>query len=160
MIPAKYQALNEAQLDRALLAEGIGFVKSDPVRYVKLSISRIPEFFKFWPTGESGRGSNLVRVLSFGLLAPFVLVGAGLVLLNGWRHSPAGGLLLLGVAAVYSLAHVLTWTLVRYRLPVDAMAMPIAAYAASLLIERLSGRVSMAVAATGSTQAPVARSIR
>lgn len=159
MIPAKYQALNEAQLDRALMAEGIGFVKADPVRYVKLSISRIPEFFKFWPSADSGRGSNIVRVLSFGLLVPFVVVGAGLVLLNGWRQSPSGGLLLLAVAGTYSLAHVLTWTLVRYRLPVDAMAMPIAAYAASLLIERFAGRVSIPAAASGA-QVPAADSIR
>lgn len=161
MIPAKYHSLNEAQLDRALLAEGLGFVKADPARYVKLSISRIPEFFKFWPSADSGRGSNFVRMVSFGLLVPFVVGGVALVLLQGWRPTPSGGLLLLGVAAVYSLAHVLTWTLVRYRLPVDAMAMPIAAYAAARLYERLrAGRMRLAVAPAGAARPPVADSIR
>jgi hypothetical protein len=37
--------------------------------------------------------------------------------------------LLLGVAGVYTTVHVLTWTLVRYRLPVDAVLMPFAALA-------------------------------
>lgn len=147
MIPAKFESLNEARLDRALLAEGIGFVRADPVRYVKLSISRIPEFFKFWPSADSGFGSNLVRVLSFGIMAPFLLAGAVLVLTRHRQVVPSGAGLLLAVAAVYSLAHVLTWTLVRYRLPVDAIAVPIAAYAAVLVFERVAGRAAVAGAA-------------
>ena len=41
--------------------------------------------------------------------------------------------LLLGVAAIYALVHLLTWTLVRYRLPVDAVLVPFAGVALSQL---------------------------
>jgi len=41
----------------------------------------------------------------------------------------AGTWLMLSVVAVYSLTHLLTWTLVRYRLPIDALLMPFAALA-------------------------------
>ena len=37
--------------------------------------------------------------------------------------------MLLGFAAGYTLIHCLTWTLVRYRLPVDALLVPFAALA-------------------------------
>ncbi|HUU97665.1 MAG TPA: hypothetical protein VM487_18165, partial [Phycisphaerae bacterium] len=77
---------------------------------------------------ESGRLSNAARVLSFGLCAPLMLAGLVLLLLD--RSDPLtrpDHWLVLGVALVYSLAHVLTWTLVRYRLPVDALLLPLAA---------------------------------
>ena len=128
LLPDEVQDLNEAAADRVLLRRGLGFVFDDPVRYAFLSASRGREFVKFWPTPESGRLSNAARVLSFGLCAPLMLAGLVLLLLD--RSDPLtrpDHWLVLGVALVYSLAHVLTWTLVRYRLPVDALLLPLAA---------------------------------
>ncbi len=62
LIPSELRPLNEAELDRALLKLGIGFVEADLVRYMLLSLSRTREYFKFWPSAESGRVSNLARV--------------------------------------------------------------------------------------------------
>jgi hypothetical protein len=144
ILPSGLEALNEAQLDRALLREGVAFVAADPARYARLSLSRAREYFKFWPSGNSGRASNLARLLSYGVVAPFLLAGAILALVR-WRQGGPGGssgaLFLLLVAAVYSMAHLLTWTLVRYRLPVDAVTMPLAAYAMVALFERQSRRL-------------------
>ena len=53
-MPADLQGMNEAQMDRELMRRGIGFVTDDPGRYVLLSLSRIPDYFEFWP--EQGRG--------------------------------------------------------------------------------------------------------
>jgi hypothetical protein len=50
--------------------------------------------------------------------------------------SPAGLLFLFAV--IYSLVHVLTWTLIRYRLPVDAVLIPFAALALSDISQRFS----------------------
>ena len=52
LIPPELRDLNEARLDRALLARGLQFVRDDPGRYLLLSLSRIPVFFQFWPTPE------------------------------------------------------------------------------------------------------------
>jgi hypothetical protein len=52
--------------------------------------------------------------------------------------SPEG--LLFFFAVIYSLVHILTWTLIRYRLPVDAVLIPFAALAISDLSQRLSAK--------------------
>lgn len=118
LIPAELKTLNEAELDRALLKRGLTFVKEDPIRYLILSVSRLKDFFKFWPSAESGLISNLSRVFSFGLLLPFMVYG----LIVGWRRtiSSQEGLLYLFVGA-YTAIHLLSWALIRYRLPVDAI---------------------------------------
>jgi hypothetical protein len=52
--------------------------------------------------------------------------------------SPIGLLLLFTV--VYSGVHILTWTLVRYRLPVDAVLIPFAGLALVDIAERITKR--------------------
>lgn len=142
LIPDDVEDLNEAAADRVLLRRGVGFVFDDPVRYAFLSVSRVWEFMKFWPTPESGHLSNAARVLSFGVCGPFMLAGIVLLGFDRSRRFPrADHWLILSVALVYSLAHVLTWTLVRYRLPVDALLLPLAAWSLLRLFDRLAGRV-------------------
>lgn len=126
LLPRELTGLNEAALDRELLRRGLGFVTDDPIRYVRLCLSRTVEYFKFWPSADSSLGSNAARVFSSGLLLPLAAIG---ILITIARRpavdSPAAGAtLLLLVAGIYTLVHLLTWTLVRYRLPVDAMVMP------------------------------------
>jgi hypothetical protein len=120
-------------------------VKDDPWRYLRVSVSRAKEFFKFWPTTDSGRASNFVRMLSFGLFLPFLVAGVVLTMLRPLPESAPGrssALLLLSVAALYSLIHLLTWTLVRYRLPLDAVTMPFVGVSIVALFSRLRARAS------------------
>lgn len=148
LLPKELSRLNEADLDRALLTRGFGFIADDPARYVLLSISRAKEYFKFWPTSDSGAFSNISRVLSFGLLVPFLVGGFLLALLgprDEGRVDGAGALLLFVVAAAYSMVHLLTWTLIRYRLPVDAIVMPFAASCLVFLFQKFSVSVPSAV---------------
>jgi hypothetical protein len=128
MLPTDVKGLNEAALDRELFRRGVGFVKDDPVRYLRLSMSRAVEYFKFWPSADSSLASNAARVLSFGVLLPLLVSGMVIAFSKpdvASQYMP-GAMLLLIVIAAYTLVHLLTWTLVRYRLPVDAMAMPFA----------------------------------
>jgi hypothetical protein len=86
--------------------------------------------------------SNLTRVASFGLLWPFMLLG---LILAGrgavWRlRPPSPYLLLLGFVLVYTAMHLLTWTLVRYRLPVDAVGLIFAGLALERIGRWLWGR--------------------
>lgn len=141
LIPREFRHLNEAQLDRALLLSGLAFVRDDPWRYARLSLSRVTEYFKFWPTSDSGLMSNLTRTLSFGLLLPFLLFGLVLTFSGSAAHRSkdlSGAALLAMVAGLYTVIHLLTWTLVRYRLPVDAISMPFAAVGLVALLERLA----------------------
>lgn len=122
LIPDDLRSLDEAALDQELLKRGLGFVAADPLRYLKLSLSRIPIYFMFWPSAESRVISNLARTLSFGLFLPFMIYG----LVRSWIHHGATALrrpvgLLTLFVVVYSAIHLLSWSLIRYRLPVDAV---------------------------------------
>ncbi|MCB0207892.1 MAG: glycosyltransferase family 39 protein [Anaerolineae bacterium] len=118
LLPPELLHLNEAELDRALLERSVQIIKDDPLRYVILSISRTKDYFKFWPSPDSGLISNVSRVFSFGLLLPFMLYGFV-------RHISQSllskNLILYLFVTSYSGIHLLSWALIRYRLPVDAI---------------------------------------
>lgn len=145
LVPDDVRSLNEAERDSALLARGLAFVVEDPGRYLRLSLSRIPIYFMFWPAPESQTLSNIVRVGSFGLALPLMLLGVGLwgrAALGG-RLEPearAGGGLLLLFASFYSLIHLLSWSLIRYRLPVDAVLLIFAGHGLAVAGQWVRGR--------------------
>lgn len=125
LIPQELRGLDEAALDQALLAEAVKFIRQDPGRYVLLSLSRVPAFFMFWPSRDSDLISNVARAGGFGLLLPFILYG----LVRSFIPRPpverfslrsTSNLLLLFIL-FYTAIHLLSWALVRYRLPVDAV---------------------------------------
>ncbi len=124
LIPAELRHLDEASLNRALMKEGWQIVLDDPIRYVRLSISRVPDFFRFWPSSESSLASNIARVLSFGVLWPFMVAGLWQSRALWRRFMP-----LVIFAVVYTVIHLMSWALVRYRLPVDAVLLVFAAVA-------------------------------
>ena len=143
LIPNELRNLDEADLDQALLKRGLQFILDDPIRYFFLSLSRIPVYFMFWPTPESGTISNISRVVSFGLLWPFMLYGvfralfSQKILLIDRLSSPT--FLLICFSVIYSAIHILSWTLIRYRLPVDGVMLVFAGYAFVDIFEKVSG---------------------
>lgn len=150
MIPEEVRHLDEAALDQELLKRGIQFVMDDPGRYVLLSLSRIPPYFMFWYSSDSSALSNISRIGSFGVSLPFMLYGLFLGIRKNNRFwnllfSPQGLLVLF--ALVYSGVHILTWTLIRYRLPVDAVLIPFAGLAVLDVAERITrGRYKLVAA--------------
>jgi hypothetical protein len=142
-IPTELNDLNEAQLDKQLMRRGFGFILDDPGRYALLSLSRVPDYFEFWPTRDTSLINNLGRVLSIGVLLPFMIYGVWLAVRNP-VSSPGHTLLhaedvafLVLFMAFYALLHILTWAMSRYRLPVDAVALPFAALALLDLAQRV-----------------------
>lgn len=141
LIPAELrrQRLDEAALDQELLGRGLSFVTDDPGRYILLSLSRIPAYFVFWPTADSELLSNVARLTSFTLFLPFMLYGLVRSLYRGrglaYLQSPAALLLLF--ATLYTAIHLLSWALIRYRLPVDAVMVVFAGSAMVDIGERL-----------------------
>jgi 4-amino-4-deoxy-L-arabinose transferase-like glycosyltransferase len=122
LIPQELLALDEAAMDKALMKQAVSFILADPLRYLLLSLSRIPIYFQFWPSASSGLVSNLTRVASFGLFLPFMLYGlVRWVVTGGFRRISSPSWLLLLFMLFYAGIHILTWTLIRYRLPIDAI---------------------------------------
>ena len=148
LIPEDVRHLDEAALDQELLKRGIQFVMDDPKRYVLLSLSRIPPYFMFWYSPDSSLLSNISRIGSFGIFLPFMLYGLVLGVRKilteegnrfwNFLTSPVGLLILFVI--VYSGIHILTWTLIRYRLPVDAVLIPFAGLALVDIAERITKR--------------------
>ncbi len=144
LIPSELFTLNEAALDQALLKRGLQFVLDDPVRYFMLSISRIPSYFMFWPSRDSGLISNVSRVFSFGIMLPFMVYGLILSVIRLTKKmgemftNPA--VLIVGYALIYTTIHLMTWTLIRYRLPVDAVLLIFAGVAIEDLMHRIDVR--------------------
>ncbi|MBN2389385.1 MAG: glycosyltransferase family 39 protein [Anaerolineae bacterium] len=126
------QLSTEAEWDSALLRRGIAFVLADPVRYLRLSLSRVADYFEFWPT-DTSLLNNAGRLLSFTLYLPFMLYG--FYLGAKVHYAPVLSCLarpttlLFLFMVFYSLLHIFTWAMPRYRLPVDAVAMPFVALA-------------------------------
>jgi 4-amino-4-deoxy-L-arabinose transferase-like glycosyltransferase len=123
-VPKELVGKNEAVLNEALTEKGLEFIISDPQRYLWLTIDKIPEYFKFWPSSDSSQMSNLGRVLSFGLYLPFMLIGLGLSLAR-WRRF----VLLYLFMVIHTAIHLLSWPGLRYRIPVDAVLMIFASLA-------------------------------
>ena len=138
--------LNEAQLDKELMRRGIGFVLAEPGRYLLLSLSRAVDYIEFWPTLDTTLINNIGRVGSFGLFMPFMLYGLFLALRYALRRtagvkvttSPLMLCLLFSLA--YTLLHVFTWAMPRYRLPVDAIMLSFAALGLYQIARWLSER--------------------
>lgn len=117
-IPASLVGQSEAAIDRALFREGLNEISSDPVRFLKLTWSRVSDYFWLTPTDQSSPISNLSRLLSFGLYLPLMLAGLWLSRAR-WRDC-----LPLYLYVVFDGAlHLMTWAAPRYRLPSDAVLM-------------------------------------
>lgn len=150
LIPPELRSLNEAELDKALLSKGIQFIADDPQRFLLLSISRIREFIKFWPSSDSSMISNISRVGSFGVALPFMLLGLWFGLTSEFKTSSpiqkSGIVLILMFVVIYSGIHLASWTLIRYRLPMDALLLIFAA----LGVVKLVGKRFLVVEVTPS----------
>jgi 4-amino-4-deoxy-L-arabinose transferase-like glycosyltransferase len=143
LIPEALRRLDEVALERALMARGIGFVLDDPARYARLSLSRVPAYFMFWPSPTSSVTSNVVRVASFGLLWPFMLYGLWVASsrrpLATFVQQPV--FLLILFAVIYTAIHLLSWTLIRYRLPVDAVLLVFAALGVVTVLDNAFSKI-------------------
>lgn len=123
-VPKELAGQNEAQLDRGLTQKGIEFILADPQRYLRLTLDKSLEYFRFWPSSDSSQISNLNRVLSFGLFLPFMVIGLG-ISASRWRNF----LPLYLFIVIHTGIHLLTWPSPRYRLPVDAVLLVFAGLA-------------------------------
>jgi len=148
-VPTELTGLNEAQMDRDLMRRGIGFVLADPGRYLQLSLSRLVDFFEFWPSANTTLLNNIGRVGSFGLMLPFMILGIVTAVVwgapkavGGWlRFSTTPLAMLLLFVVVYTVQHIFTWAMPRYRLPIDAVVLPFAALGLSNVLHWIRLRV-------------------
>lgn len=123
---------NEVEKTNELLGRGIRHIMENPGEFLRLTATRLRELFKFWPTADSAPLNNILRVCSFGLMWPFAVAGMWITR-RRWRDLLPLYLFLLVHTTVYSLS----WTMIRYRVPMDAILLVFAAAAVVKLGERI-----------------------
>jgi hypothetical protein len=158
-IPPELIGMDEASLEKALMRRAIQTIINDPGRYLLLSLSRIKEQFKFWPTTNSSRISEISRIGSFGLFLPFMCYGTWLVIfrprrynllddpdgdeksshITAWIKTPVA--LWLGFFIIYTLMHLATWAAIRYRLATDGVMIIFAAVGIVDIYDRLALKI-------------------
>lgn len=122
--PAILASENDVAITNQLLKIGLQHVVNEPLRFVFVSLARLRELFTFWPTADSGRLANLLRILSFGWLAPLAAFGL-LANLRRWRTLAPIYLFILSHTGIYAI----TWTMIRYRMPMEPFLIMFGAYA-------------------------------
>ncbi len=132
-IPDDLQGLKEPAIDRALLARALGFIWSDPTRFVLLSLNRAKDYFWMLPSEDSSLLSNVARLGSFTLYAPFMLYGLVLSRRH-WRDA----LPLYLYVAFECILCLVSWSGPRYRLPSDVLMMIMAGVAVVDLVDRVN----------------------
>jgi hypothetical protein len=142
LIPPTWQRLDEAALEKKLLSQGLKFIIDEPIRFGFLCFGRALEYFKFWPSKESSLISNLARVFSFGIFFPFMILGIWRDYSRNsqphpWRYIQSPGFVLLLFSICHSAVYFLSWGLIRYRLPVDAVLIVFAGSGIFLTLEKL-----------------------
>jgi len=143
-IPEDVIALdNDARITSELLSRGIDNVMSDPSHFVLLTITRVRELFTFWPTHDSSSLANALRVSSFGIMFPIALIGV-VRTRSRWRDL----LPLYVFMAVHIGVYSITWTMIRYRLPVDAILIIFAAVVLSDAVTAMASRHDKTVGLT------------
>lgn len=130
-LPPELRGSSEPVIDRTLFRTALGFIAADPVRFLRLSWSRVGEYFWLLPSRDSSPLANLSRVFSFTLYLPFMLYGL-LLSRRNWRACVP---LYLYVAFDTAL-HLTSWAAPRYRLPSDALLMIFAGLAVADLTDR------------------------
>ncbi|MEM9773157.1 MAG: glycosyltransferase family 39 protein [Chloroflexota bacterium] len=136
LIPEELHTLSEAELEDELMSRAIEFIVDEPGRYVLLSLSRIPSYFMFWPSVHSSAISNLSRVMSFGVALPFTLVGLWMAIRRWDRDLSSPLVLVILFIAAYTGIHLLSWALVRYRLPLDSLFLMFSGLAVAEIFQR------------------------
>ena len=123
---------NDVLITNTLLRMGIENVLNRPVDFVMLTLTRLREFFLFWPTTDSTLSANVLRILSFGLILPFALYG---FFANLRRFHELAPIYLFIV--VHTGIYAVTWTMIRYRIPLDPFFILFAAYSLQVVYQQL-----------------------
>lgn len=130
--PEVLASKNDVLITNTLLRMGVQNVLNQPWDFVMLTLTRLREFFLFWPTADSSLSANLLRAFSFGLIVPFALFG---FFANLRRFAELAPIYLLIV--VHTGIYAVTWTMIRYRVPLDPFFILFAAYTLQMVYQQL-----------------------
>ena len=127
--------LSEPEREDRLLSEGLRFMADDPARTVRFMMAKAGLLFKLTPSNEINRRYALVSLLSYGVLVPFMVLGAVLSL----RRWPLTWPLLLWVV-LGSASGILVFAGIRLRMRIEPILLLFAAVGVVELVQWLWSR--------------------
>ena len=127
--------LSEPEREARLLSAGLGFMADDPARTARFMVAKAGLLFKLTPSNEINRRYALVSLLSYGVLVPFMVIGAVLSL----RHWPLTWPLLLWVV-MGSASGILVFAGIRLRMRIEPILLLFAAVGVIELVQWLWAR--------------------
>lgn len=127
--------LTEPEREARLLREGLGFMANDPARTAQFMVAKAGLLFKLTPSNEINRRYALVSLLSYGVLVPFMVIGAILSL----RRWPLTWPLLLWVV-LGSASGILVFAGIRLRMRIEPILLLFAAVGIIELVQWLWSR--------------------
>lgn len=127
--------LSEPEREARLLSEGLGFMADDPARTVWFMVAKAGLLFKLTPSNEINRRYAVVSLLSYGVLVPFMVIGAVLGL-RRWRLTWP---LLLWVV-MGSASGILVFAGIRLRMRIEPILLLFAAVGVVELVQWLWAR--------------------
>ena len=127
--------LSEPEREARLLSEGLSFIANDPARTARFMVAKAGLLFKLTPSNEINRRYALVSLLSYGVLVPFMVIGAILSL----RRWPLTWPLLLWVI-MGSASGILVLAGIRLRMRIEPILLLFAAVGVVELVQWLWSR--------------------
>jgi 4-amino-4-deoxy-L-arabinose transferase-like glycosyltransferase len=130
--------LSEYERDRFLWKKSLDYIREHPGRFFRLAAVKLGRFWSPIPNYERYRSPlyNAVSLLSFGPVLVLAVVGV-IQSRRRWREV----LLLLSPVLYYSALHTVFVGSIRYRAPLEALLIVVAAYAIGRMWPRRSGAV-------------------
>jgi 4-amino-4-deoxy-L-arabinose transferase-like glycosyltransferase len=121
---------NEARRSRRYAEDAMAFIRENPGRFLRLSAVRLGELWKLY-SPRVPLWQNLLTIGSFGLALPFAVLH---VARRGWRRGAA--MLFVILIASQSAVHIVFWSVIRYRMPIEPLVLALAAAGFAWLFDR------------------------
>ena len=136
---ADIRALGEIEQDRELTRRALEFVRENPGRTLQLGLIKLGRYWSPWPNASELQ-SSLLAVASTVIVIPvYVLLLAGV-----WnrRRDPRALVLAAGPLIYFCAVHLVFVSSIRYRIPGEMIAAPLAGIGLRSILRRVQARAS------------------
>jgi len=130
------EKLGRIEADKQFKREAWDFILSNPKNYLNLMRMRLFHFWRLWPKIAPKRNKLAAKCTSAWIL-PFGLLGIILSFKMYWRKT----LILIFLFATFSFVHMMFFSNIRYRVPLDPLIIVFASYTVFRLGEKLGIRL-------------------
>ena len=130
----EFRSLGEIEQDATLTRGALDFARSDPWRVLELALIKIGRYWSPWPNAEDYR-SPWLAVASAVVVIPLYL----LMIAGAWdrRRDLRVLVLLAGPVLYFCVVHSVFVSSIRYRIPGEIAAMPLAAIGLRSIVGRV-----------------------